>query len=182
MTKQELRDLVDKTDARKLTRIIENGEKFTDLKEKSYDEINALKSQLRSNRQKTRTWAFTVTGSVLLLILALFIGLPKYNVYRSEMRGKAEFVQAEQNRKIQIEEAKANVEAARLDKEADSIRAIGQKNAEVIRAEGMAQAMDIENGKLTESYIKYLWVRNIDKGDKIYIPTESGMPLLEAKN
>jgi regulator of protease activity HflC (stomatin/prohibitin superfamily) len=98
------------------------------------------------------------------------------------MRGKAEFVQAEQNRKIQIEEAKANVEAARLDKEADSIRAIGQKNAEVIRAEGMAQAMDIENGKLTESYIKYLWVRNIDKGDKIYIPTESGMPLLEAKN
>jgi len=171
MTKQELRDLVDKTDARKLTRIIENGEKFDELK-----------SQLRSNRQKTRIWAFAVTGSVLLLILALFIGLPKYNVYRSEMRGKAEFVQAEQNRKIQIEEAKANVEAARLDKEADSIRAIGQKNAEVIRAEGMAQAMDIENGKLTESYIKYLWVRNIDKGDKIYIPTESGMPLLEAKN
>jgi len=171
MTKQELRDLVDKTDARKLTRIIENGEKFDELK-----------SQLRSNRQKTRIWAFAVTGSVLLLILALFIGLPKYNVYRSEMRGKAEFVQAEQNRKIQIEEAKANVEAARLDKEADSIRAIGQKNAEVIRAEGMAQAMDIENGKLTESYIKYLWVRNIDKGDKIYIPTESGMPLLEARN
>lgn len=182
MTKQELRDLVDKTDARKLTRIIENGEKFIDLKQKSYDEINELKSQLRGNRQKTRIWAFTVTGSVLLLILALFIGLPKYNVYRAEMRGKAEFVQAEQNRKIQIEEAKANVEAARLDKEADSIRAIGQKNAEVIRAEGMAQAMDIENGKLTESYIKYLWVRNIDKGDKIYIPTESGMPLLEAKN
>ena len=182
MTKQELRDLVDKTDARKLTRIIENGEKFIDLKQKSYDEINELKSQLRSKRQKTRIWAFTVTGSVLALILALFIGLPKYNVYRSEMRGKAEFVQAEQNRKIQIEEAKANVEAARLDKEADSIRAIGQKNAEVIRAEGMAQAMDIENGKLTESYIKYLWVRNIDKGDKIYIPTESGMPLLEARN
>ena len=182
MTKQELRDLVDKTDARKLTRIIENGEKFIDLKQKSYDEINELKSQLRSKRQKTRIWAFTVTGSVLALILALFIGLPRYNVYRSEMRGKAEFVQAEQNRKIQIEEAKANVEAARLDKEADSIRAIGQKNAEVIRAEGMAQAMDIENGKLTESYIKYLWVRNIDKGDKIYIPTESGMPLLEAKN
>jgi hypothetical protein len=182
MTKQELRDLVDKTDARKLTRIIENGEKFIDLKQKSQDEINELKSQLRSKRQKTRIWAFTVTGSVLALILALFIGLPKYNVYRSEMRGKAEFVQAEQNRKIQIEEAKANVEAARLDKEADSIRAIGQKNAEVIRAEGMAQAMDIENGKLTESYIKYLWVRNIDKGDKIYIPTESGMPLLEARN
>ena len=47
----------------------------------------------------------------------------------------------------------------------------------------MAEAIDIENGKLTEVYIKYLWVRNIDKmdGDKIYIPTEANLPLLEAK-
>ena len=181
MTKQELRDLVDKTDARTLSRLIEKGKTWDSKTAELKNQISDLKATIRSRKSKTRIWAFTVSGSVLGLILALFIGLPKYNVYRSEMRGKAEFVQAEQNRKIQIEEAKANVEAARLDKEADSIRAIGQKNAEVIRAEGMAQAMDIENGKLTESYIKYLWVRNIDKGDKIYIPTESGMPLLEAR-
>lgn len=181
MTKQELRDLVDKTDARTLSRLIEKGKTADSKTDELKNQISDLKATIRSRKSKTRIWAFTVSGSVLGLILALFIGLPKYNVYRSEMRGKAEFVQAEQNRKIQIEEAKANVQAALLDKEADSIRAIGQKNAEVIRAEGMAQAMDIENGKLTESYIKYLWVRNIDKGDKIYIPTESGMPLLEAR-
>lgn len=181
MTKQELRDLVEKTDARTMSRLIAKGKAADSVTDELRSQIADLKATIRSRNSKTRIWAFTVSGSVLGLILALFIGLPKYNVYRSEMRGKAEFVQAEQNRKIQIEEAKANVEAARLDKEADSIRAIGQKNAEVIRAEGMAQAMDIENGKLTESYIKYLWVRNIDKGDKIYIPTESGMPLLEAR-
>jgi regulator of protease activity HflC (stomatin/prohibitin superfamily) len=182
MTKQELRDLVDSTDARTLSRIIENGKQFSTIQKGLQNEIDTLKRSIRSKRQKTRIWAFSIIGSVLASILALFIGLPKYNVYRSEMRGKAELVEAEQNRKIQIEEAKANVEAAQLDKQADSIRAIGQKNAEIIRAEGMAKAMDIENGKLTDSYIKYLWVRNIDKGDKIYIPTESGMPLLEARN
>ncbi len=41
---------------------------------------------------------------------------------------------------------------------------------------------EIENGKLSETYIHYLWVRNIDKmdGEKIYIPTEANMPILEA--
>jgi len=171
MTKQELRDLVESTDARSLTKLIEKGQLY-----------DADIQSLKKKGNKTRIFAVTINAAVLLLILGLMIGLPRYNVYSSEMRGKAEFVRAEQNRRIQIEEAKANVESALLDAEADSVRAVGQMNAEIIRAEGMAQAMDIENGKLTDSYIKYLWVRNIDKGDKIYIPTESGMPLLEARN
>lgn len=147
----------------------------------AYDVCN-LQDQIDNASKARITFKYVrlSIGILLIIILGTLVGCPQYNVYRSEMQGKAEFVQAEQNRKIKIEEAKANVEAARLDKEADSIRAIGKKNAEVIRAEGMAQSMDIENGKLTETYIKYLWVRNIEKGDKIYIPTESGMPLLEA--
>ena len=80
--------------------------------------------------------------------------------------------QAEQNRMILIEEAKANLEAQKLNSE-----------SEVERAKGMAQAIEIEDGKLTEQYIHYLWVRNIDKmdGDKIYIPTEANLPILEAQ-
>ena len=171
MTKQELRDLVESSDARTLTKLIEQGHRYdVDI------------PQLKKKANKTRVFVITSISAVLLLIIALMIVLPRYNVYSSEMRGKAESVRAEQNRRIQIEEAKANVESALLDAEADSVRAVGQMNAEIIRAEGMAQAMDIENGKLTDSYIKYLWVRNIDKGDKIYIPTEAGMPLLEARN
>lgn len=124
---------------------------------------------------------FSIIGLALLIVFGM-VGYPHYNVYSSEMDGKAEFVKAEENRKVIIEEAKADVEVAKLNKQADSLRAIGQKNAEIIRAEGMAEAMDIENGKLTDEYIKYLWVRSIKKGDKIYIPTESNMPLLEARN
>lgn len=100
-------------------------------------------------------------------------GCPKYNVWQQEMAGKAEMARAEQNRKIQIEEAKANLESQKLN-----------SKAEVERAKGMAESISIENGKLTKEYIQYLWVRNIGKteGEKIYIPTEANIPVLEAKN
>jgi hypothetical protein len=111
---------------------------------------------------------FTLIG----IIAAFMFGMPKYNVYRSEMKGKAAMAEAEQNRRIQVEEAKANLEAQKLNAQ-----------AEVERARGMAEAIEIEDGMLTETYIKYLWVRNIDKmdGEKIYIPTEANMPILEAQ-
>lgn len=118
--------------------------------------------------------------AVIGIILGLMFGVPKYNVWRTKVaiqsaqnQGKAEMARAEQNRMIQIEEAKANLESQKLNSE-----------AEVERAKGMAKAIEIENGKLTTKYIQYLWVRNIDKmdGDKIYIATEAGLPILEAKS
>ncbi len=110
--------------------------------------------------------------AALLLIIAWAWGGPKYNVWRQEMRGKAEFAQAEQNRRIRVEEAKANLEAEKLNAE-----------AEVARAKGAAEAIAIENGALTPTYIQYLWVRqqNANSNNKIiYIPTEAGLPVLEA--
>jgi hypothetical protein len=98
--------------------------------------------------------------------------LPKYNVWRQEMEGKAEFAKAEQNRRIKIEEAKANLEAEKLNAQ-----------AEIERAKGAAEAISIENGSITPSYIQYLWVRqqNAQTNNKIiYIPTEAGLPILEA--
>ena len=124
-------------------------------------------------------WFLSIVTLVAIIVLSLMFGLPKYNVWRShiaiqsaENYGRAEMARAEQNRMILIEEAKANLEAQKLNSE-----------AEVERAKGMARAIEIENGKLTTKYIQYLWVRNIDKmnGDKIYIPTEANLPLLEAK-
>ena len=41
----------------------------------------------------------------------------------------------------------------------------------------------IENGSITPAYIQYLWVRqqNANTNNKIiYIPTEAGLPVLEA--
>lgn len=110
---------------------------------------------------------------VFAAIIAFFLfGVPRYKVWQQEMEGRAELAQAEQNRQIKIEEAKANLEAEKLNAQ-----------AEVVRAQGAAEAIKIENGSLTPTYIQYLWVRqqNSAANKVIYIPTEAGLPILEAK-
>ena len=110
--------------------------------------------------------------AVVLLGVAMAFVIPWYNVWSQEMEGKAEFAKAEQNRKIKIEEARANLEAEKLNAQ-----------AEVARAKGAAEAIKIENGSITPTYIQYLWVRQqSDLSDKtvIYIPTETNLPILES--
>jgi hypothetical protein len=109
---------------------------------------------------------------ILVCIVGLFIAIPYYNVWQQEMSGRAEFAKAEQNRRIKIEEAKANLEAEKLNAQ-----------AEVERAKGAAEAIQIENGSITPTYIQYLWVRqqNTATDKVIYIPTEANLPILEAK-
>lgn len=120
----------------------------------------------------TKSIIISIVSTIVLIVL-LFVGIPMYRVWSQEMAGKAEYAKAEQNRKIKIEEAKANLEAEKLNAQ-----------AEVERAKGAAQAIEIENGKLTTAYIQYLWVRQqgSTSAEKIiYIPTEASMPILEAK-
>src|SRR5690554_4219671 len=87
----------------------------------------------------------TIIISTGILIIALMFGLPLYNVWQQEMAGKAEMAKAEQNRKILIEEARARLEAEKLNAQ-----------AEVERAKGMAEAMKLENGTLNSTYNQYL--------------------------
>lgn len=113
-----------------------------------------------------------VIGGIVAFFVVMAFVRPWYNVWSQEMEGKAEFAKAEQNRKIKIEEARANLEAEKLNAQ-----------AEVERAKGAAEAIKIENGSITPTYIQYLWVRQqSDLSDKtvIYIPTESNLPLLES--
>jgi regulator of protease activity HflC (stomatin/prohibitin superfamily) len=127
------------------------------------------------NEINSKSWVVLIaTGLFLILggVGSCMYVTPKYNVWRQEMEGKAEFAKAEQNRKIKIEEAKANLEAEKLNAQ-----------AEIERAKGAAEAIRIENGSITPAYIQYLWVRqqNANTNNKIiYIPTEAGLPVLEA--
>jgi len=108
---------------------------------------------------------------VIGVIIGLMWGMPQYNVWKREMSGKAELAEAEWSKKIQIESAIANLEAEKLNAQ-----------AEVERAKGAAEAIEIEGGSLTSTYIQYLWVRQNQFNDKttIYIPTEANLPILEA--
>ena len=74
------------------------------------------------------------TGLFIFLVTVIFIcgaafGCPRYNVWQQEMSGKAEFAKAEQNRRIKIEEAKANLEAEKLNAQAEIERAKGAAKA-----------------------------------------------------
>ena len=110
---------------------------------------------------------------VCFAVIAFFLfGVPRYKVWQQEMKGRAELAQAEQNRQIKIEEAKANLESEKLNAQ-----------AEIERAKGAAKAIEIENGSITPTYIQYLWVRqqNANTNNRIiYIPTEAGLPIMEA--
>ena len=110
--------------------------------------------------------------AVLAFVGIAMFGMPIYRVWSQEMRGKAQLAEAEQNRRIKIEEARANLEAEKLN-----------AKAEIERAKGAAEAIKIENGTLTQTYIQYLWVKNqenLNEKTVIYIPTEANLPILEA--
>ncbi len=111
-------------------------------------------------------------GVVIVFIISMAFIRPWYNVWSQEMEGKAEFAKAEQNRKIKIEEARANLEAEKLNAQ-----------AEIERAKGAAEAIRIENGSITPTYIQYLWVRqqsDLSNKTVIYVPTETNLPILES--
>lgn len=118
---------------------------------------------------------FTIFIMGLLLVGLLMFALPKYNVWQQEMAGKAEMAKAEQNRKILVEEAKARLEAEKLNAQ-----------AEIERAKGMAEAMKVENGTLNETYNQYLFIRTLEKlADKgslpqiIYMPSNGLVPTMD---
>jgi regulator of protease activity HflC (stomatin/prohibitin superfamily) len=118
--------------------------------------------------------AFLVALMVIFAGALAMYGCPRYNVYAQRMEGQAILAHAQSSREVAVAEAKAKMESADL-----------LAQAEVIRAEGVAKANKIigESLKGNEAYLRYLWVNNLESSKEasvIYIPTEAGMPILEA--
>ena len=103
----------------------------------------------------------------------------------AENRGKSTLIEAESSKKAMIEQAKAENESATLQAEARIKIAKAEAQAEVERAYGVAKANEIigESLKGNSDYLTYLKIEALRtaKGDKVYIPTEAGVPILEAK-
>lgn len=119
-------------------------------------------------------WAVRVGLVAVGTIAAGMAGCPAYNVWQKGMQGRAELAQADFNRQIKVREA----EAARLS-------AVEYANAEIERARGVAEANRIiaDGLKDNEAYLRYLWIDKVAGGaghEVIYIPTEAGIPILEA--
>ena len=103
----------------------------------------------------------------------------------AENKGKSILVQAESEKKAMIEQAKAENESATLQAEAKIKIAKAEAQAEIERAYGVAKANEIIGKSLqgNSEYLRYLQIDAIknSKGSKVYIPTEAGLPILEAR-
>ena len=109
-----------------------------------------------------------------LALVALLVGWPQYRVYQQRLAGEAALAEAQRSRQVAILEARAKKESA-----------IALAEAEVIRAEGAAKANRILQDSLggPEGYLRYLQIQALEetKASLIYVPTEAGLPVTEAK-
>ena len=127
-------------------------------------------------KAETKLWGkiiSTIVFTVLLFIGGCMYGYPQYNVYQQRLEGEAELAKQTYSKQVSVQAALAKKESATMLAE-----------AEVLRAEGVAKANKIIGDSLkdNEQYLRYLWITNLEnsKGDVIYIPTEAGIPILEA--
>lgn len=112
--------------------------------------------------------AVLIAGLLILGSISTIVwGWNTAKVYSAEMSGKAQFAEAEQNRKILIEQARSEKEAAKL--QAEAIKIMGEaaqqypeyRQQEFISAFGQA----LRDGTVNQI---------------IYVPTEANIPVLEA--
>lgn len=123
---------------------------------------------------------------VVLAIVMLAVGsiggcmryAPEYNVWSSEMEGKAELAKADQNRQIKIAEAKARLEAAKLDAEAEVARAKGTDEANKVLMQSLGGP---------ENYLRWRYIQMLEANEGhgisrevIYTPAGGMFPITEA--
>lgn len=122
-------------------------------------------------------------GAIIVIAGGMY-GCPKYRIYSETLRGEASLREAEWTKKITIEEARAKEESSTLIAKARVTQAQAEGQAEIVRASATAEANKIigESLKENEAYLRYLWIMGLrdGSGERIYIPTEAGMPILEA--
>lgn len=117
-----------------------------------------------------------LTALALGVALAGIVAAPYVNVWQRGMAGQAQMAEAEANRQIKVREAQATLDAAKM-----------LAAAEVERAKGVAEANKIVADGLggPEGYLRYLYIESLkdargDGAQVIYVPTEAGLPILEA--
>ena len=121
---------------------------------------------------------------MLVIILSIVFGImalvglcmwtfPIYAVWKSEKDGIAKLKEANYEEQITVAKANARLKAAEANKQ-----------AELVEAEAVSQSITIigDTLKINENYLRWQWIKGLgDTSNRIiYIPTEAGMPILEA--
>lgn len=113
------------------------------------------------------TFALFCTAACLAVVMlgvtiwaGYLVAMPEYRYHRATVE-----------KRILVEQAKAEADAA-----------VEEARAEVERAKGTSAANKIVADSITEPYLRYLYINGLKntKNQVIYLPTEAGLPILEA--
>jgi len=138
-----------------------------------------------TNEVKVESTIIAVIVFIVGWIVISMMVMPSYRIYKQDKQGQANLRQQEWEKKILIEQANAENESATLQAEATIKQETAKAQSEVIRARGVAEANSIIADSLrgNESYLRYLWIDKLaGNANTIYVPTEAGLPILEARN
>lgn len=137
-------------------------------------EVASMQKEL-GELQSVRYWLWRGIALFLILLGGLSWGCPKYRVWQQGLEGQAELARAEQNRQIAIQVSKAKFDASQYEAQAETTRAHGVARANQIIGSSLG-------GESGQAYLRYLWIHTLNDSTKqvIYVPTETGLPLLEA--
>ncbi len=117
-----------------------------------------------SSSDKRIVWLTAIGIAFLIALGAVWMwGRPQYNLWRAGIELQ-----------IQIKDAESKAVAAK-----------SLATAEVNRAVGVAKANEIIAGSITPAYLRYFYIQQLSAveangGRIIYVPTEAGLPILEA--
>lgn len=111
------------------------------------------------NRERNAVIGLIV--GVVVLTAVFLVGFPLYRVWSQEQRGRADLAEARFNRQVIIEEAQARLEASRLE---------AQSN----------EALIASLGGDPELLIDFRLIDAMQQAELVYVPTEAGLPILEA--
>lgn len=122
---------------------------------------------------------WVVFGVVAFVLLVLLLGgcgagYKEYQRYQKRADSKNNLWKAQYDKKIQVEDATGQ-----------KLAAVHLAQVEIERAKGVAEANRIIANSLNEEYLRYFYISQLSKvenagGRIIYVPTEAGLPILEA--
>ena len=122
----------------------------------------------RNDNSRIIVFTVAVILAIVFLVGGLMVGLPIYSVWQQGLKGQATLKRAEQERRVLVQQAEAEREAAVA--RSDAIKIVGQA------------AKDFPEYRLQEfigAFAEALQNEGIEK--IIYVPTEANIPIIEAK-
>lgn len=123
-------------------------------------------------------WLWLALGIVAFIgIVSTLWGLiwaPRWNVWKMHQEGLADLANAKNEQQVQVAQAQGRLDAANLNKQ-----------AAVIEAQAVSAQIEQIGEHLKDHplYLRWQWIKMMEETDQhstIYVPTEAGLPILEA--